>query len=137
RTTSRRLRAPTYGAPVETVALVATLRTRPVPTDANGGMLIGSRPPIGAVPISARAAARCDTGTPLHAMRYAGTSSTCCSKYGLPSETTIGCVQRWTRLFTNCRKPCGADRSDTVDPAARYELTITTSAESASARMRQ
>src|SRR6185312_11663500 len=126
-----------YGDFDDAVAAAVLARVRPAPTAANGGMLIGRWPPIGAAPTSARAAARCDTGAPLHAMRYAGTSLTCCNKYGLPSATTIGWAPRCANVLTNCRKPCGAERSDTVDPAARYELTTTTSAESANDRMRQ
>src|SRR5690242_12546957 len=126
-----------YGDVDDAVAPAAIARVNPAPTAATGGMLMGSRPPIGAAPTSARAAARCDTGAPLHAMRYAGTSLTCCNKYGLPSDTTTGCAPRATSSFTNCTNPCGADKSDTVEPAARYELTTTTSAESATVSNRQ
>ena len=42
-------------------------RAIPAPKRNRGGMLIGNRPVIGAAPVSARAAAVCDTGNPPHA----------------------------------------------------------------------
>src|SRR5687768_3887376 len=45
------------------------VRCNPAPIDATGGIAIGNRPPIEAVPRIARAAARWLTGKPLQAIR--------------------------------------------------------------------
>jgi len=55
-----------YGAAPERVAAA---RSMPAPKCNSGGMLIGRRPLIGALPMSARPAAVWETGKPPHATR--------------------------------------------------------------------
>src|SRR5258705_12897283 len=51
-------------------------------------MRMGSFPPIGAQPSSARLTARSEPRTPLHATRYDFTVGAWLSRYGLPSDTS-------------------------------------------------
>src|SRR5688572_32215632 len=95
--------------------------------DVPGGMRIGNRPVIALVPSKARAAARCETPMPLHAMRYAETPGICCKRYGFPSETTIGRLRADTSAFTKFANSRGASALEAFQACETYELTITTS----------
>lgn len=82
-------------------------------------MLMGSRPPIGEAPASARAAAVCDTGNPPQPTRYVDAAGTCCSRYGFPNATMMvrGC--RWTSARMNCAIGSGAFGFETFVPVVR------------------
>src|SRR5690348_6532696 len=99
-------------------------------------MLIGRRPEIGAAPVSARAAATCETGNPPHATRYVPTHGSCWSRYGLPNATTIGFLPRDTSVWTKLVNASGAFALTASQLCPTYDPTITTSAESAAANRR-
>lgn len=99
-------------------------------------MVIGKRPVIGASPSSARAAAVCDTGNPPQATRYVDAAGICWRRYGFPNATTTVRGWRATTSRMNCAIGSGALALDTAVPVDRYELTIVTSDESASASSR-
>jgi len=112
-------------------------RRSPPPNDANGGRLIGNVPVIALEPSSARAAACCETWLGPHAIMYDDTDGVCCSRYGVPNDTST--KRRLLRIpsvamkSTNAR---GAPAVAVVELIFTYDPTSTTSDESAAASNR-
>jgi len=90
-------------------------------------MRIGNRPVIAFAPSKARAAARWETPIPLHPIMYADTPGICWSRYGLPSETTIGLFRARISALTKFANSRGASALVAFQAWETYELTITTS----------
>jgi hypothetical protein len=63
-------------------------RVSPAPSGSSGGIDTGRCALIGLSPSTALAAARCVVTMPPHATMYVETSGACCSKYGVPNDTS-------------------------------------------------
>src|SRR3954464_13002740 len=91
-------------------------------------MVIGSWPVMGAMPSSARAAARCDTGMLPHATRYAPVAGSSLAMYGFENVARITLVPPFWRLSINEAMPWGAASVAVDELAPKYDDTIATSA---------
>src|SRR5690349_5468502 len=108
-----------------------TARDSPPPNAANGGRLIGSLPVIALAPSKARAAANCDAGLGPHAIMYDEALGACCSKYGVPNDTSTSRALRARSCAMKSRNAFGAHAVAVVELMFTYEPTTTTSTESA------
>src|SRR5688572_11662175 len=79
------------------------------------------------LPLSARAAARCDAARPPHDTRYAGTSGACSNAYGEPKATRITFEVRARTPLISASKAGGAPAVAVVELMFTYEPTTTMS----------